>query len=48
MDYEYEERAAIKEFDAFIPKNKAESEAKLEIAKNKYLTKNIINKNKID
>lgn len=41
MDYEYEERAAIKEFDALIPKDKAEMEAKIEIAKEKYLTKKI-------
>jgi hypothetical protein len=48
MDYEYEERAAIKEFDAFIPRNKAETEAAIEIAKEKYLTKNTIKQHNID
>lgn len=48
MDYEYEERAAIKEFDAYIPKDKAEIEAKIEIAKEKYLTNKIIKEHNID
>jgi hypothetical protein len=34
---EYEERAAIKEFDAGMPRDKAESEALLEIKRAKWL-----------